>query len=129
MDTALGSSVSIEPRSSLVHCPVLLLIFHPIIQISSILSGINYGIIYTSLSTFSNLCILQYGQFMEVSGLHYIACSLGELGASQIGGRLMDHLSEQRQGNSTPESRIPLMYLGIITAWGRGIDIWMDGGV
>lgn len=98
--------------------PLRLLIFHPIIQVSATLSGFNYGIMYIVLSTFSELWTLHYHQSVEISGLHYIACSLGELAASQTGGRIMDYLYKRRQAHrATPESRIPLMFFGIITTW------------
>ncbi|KAI1377607.1 caffeine resistance protein [Hypoxylon crocopeplum] len=98
--------------------PLRLLMFHPIIQISALLSGFNYGILYIVLSTFSELWIFQYQQSVEISGLHYIACSLGELAASQLGGPLMDYYYKRRQGrNITPESRIPLMLPGTIVGW------------
>ena len=98
--------------------PLRLLMFHPIIQISAIESGFNYGILYIVLSTFSDLFKNQYHESVEISGLHYIACSLGELVAAQIGGPLMDYLYKQRKDrNPTPESRIPLMFPGIIIAW------------
>lgn len=98
--------------------PLRLLIFHPIIQVSAVLSGFNYGILYITLSTFSELWIRQYHESVEISGLHYIACSLGELVASQVGGSMMDYFYKKRQAyNPTPESRIPLMYPGIVIAW------------
>lgn len=95
--------------------PLRLLIFHPIIQISSILSGFNYGVLYIVLSTFSNLWMFQYHQSVEISGLHYIACSLGEVAASQLGGPLMDCIYKRRsEHNPAPESRIPLMLPGVV---------------
>lgn len=98
--------------------PLRLLIFHPIIQVSALLSGFNYGILYIVLSTFSELWTSQYHQSVEISGLHYITCSLGELAGSQIGAALMDYLYKRRQPNkSTPESRIPLMFPAYIIAW------------
>ncbi|EEH06367.1 caffeine resistance protein [Histoplasma capsulatum G186AR] len=99
--------------------PLRLLMFHPIIQVSSILQGFNYGILYITLSTFSTLWIFHYHQSLEISGLHYIACSLGELAGSQASARLMDHFySRRQQGRGfLPESRIPLMIPGIIAAW------------
>ena len=42
--------------------PLRLLMFHPIIQVLSILSGFNYGILYIMLSTFSDLWKIQYHQ-------------------------------------------------------------------
>ncbi|KZL77025.1 efflux pump antibiotic resistance [Colletotrichum tofieldiae] len=96
--------------------PLRLLLFHPIIQVSALLSGFNYGIMYVTLSTFSDLWKGQYGQSVEISGLHYIACSLGELLGSQVGGPMMDHLYKRRQ-QPTPESRAMLMFFGIVPAW------------
>ncbi|KAI1080325.1 caffeine resistance protein [Whalleya microplaca] len=98
--------------------PLRLLLFHPIIQVSAILEGFDYGILYVVLSTFSELWISQYSQSVEISGLHYIACSLGELVASQAGGSIMDYFYKRRQAhNHAPESRIPLMFPAIILAW------------
>ncbi|GKT47971.1 putative efflux pump mfs2 [Colletotrichum spaethianum] len=96
--------------------PLRLLLFHPIIQVSAVLSGFNYGIMYVTLSTFSDLWKGQYGQSVEISGLHYIACSLGELIGSQVGGPMMDHLYKRRR-QPTPESRVMLMFFGIVPAW------------
>ena len=99
--------------------PLRLLFFHPLIQVSSLLTGFNYGIMYITLSTFSHLWTKQYGQSVEISGLHYIACSLGEIAGSQIGGPLMDYFyKRQKVENRNPESRIPLMYPGIVLTWG-----------
>ena len=73
---------------------------------------------YITLSTFSELWIVQYHQSIEISGLHYIACSLGELAASQVGGLIMDYMYARRQTrNPTAESRIPLMFPGTAAAW------------
>lgn len=98
--------------------PLRILAFQPIIQVSAVLSGFNYGIMYITLSTFSQLWTDRYHQSVEISGLHYIACSLGEIIGSQIGGPLMDYMyKRQDTENATPESRIPLVYPGIICAW------------
>ncbi|RAO66466.1 uncharacterized protein BHQ10_002478 [Talaromyces amestolkiae] len=98
--------------------PLRLLLFHPIIQVSATLSGLNYGIMYITLSTFSDLWTSQYHESIEISGLHYIACASGELVASQIGGPLMDFLyNRQKNENPSPESRLRLMYPGILAAW------------
>ena len=98
--------------------PLRLLIFHPIIQVSSILSAFNYGLMYITLSTFSNLWVSQYRQSVEISGLHYIACSLGNVAASQVGGLLMDYAYKRRNNRSTThESRIPLLFPSMILAW------------
>lgn len=96
--------------------PLRLLMFHPIIQVSAVLSAFNYGIMYVTLSTFSDLWKGLYGQSVEISGLHYIACSLGELIGSQVGGPLMDYVYKRRQ-QPTPESRMMLTFFGIVPAW------------
>ncbi|XXG96172.1 hypothetical protein Hte_002451 [Hypoxylon texense] len=98
--------------------PLRLLIYHPIIQVTATLSGFNYGIMYVTLSTFSEIWTALYHQSVEISGLHYIAFSLGELAGSQVGGPLMDYFYKRRQAqNPSPESRIPLMFPSIIASW------------
>ncbi|KAI5458803.1 major facilitator superfamily domain-containing protein [Mariannaea sp. PMI_226] len=105
--------------------PLRLLMFHPIIQVTSIISGFYYGILYIILSTFSDLWVNQYHQSVEISGLHYIACALGEIAGSQIGGRLLDSLfrrmHDARPPSSSgethvPEYRIPLIFPGALLA-------------
>ncbi|KAJ0353476.1 hypothetical protein KNSL1_001906 [Colletotrichum chrysophilum] len=96
--------------------PLRLLLFHPIIQVSAVLSGFNYGILYVVLSTFSNLWKERYGQSVEISGLHYIACSLGELIGAQVGAPMMDYLYRRRE-QPRPEYRVTLMYFGIVPCW------------
>ncbi|KAK8043518.1 hypothetical protein PG993_005948 [Apiospora rasikravindrae] len=99
--------------SRAVSRPLRLLIFHPIIQLLGVISAFQYGLLYIVLSTFSELWTKQYGQSVEISGLHYIACALGEIAASVVGGRLMDymyHYMQRRLGRAehTPELRVPL---------------------
>ncbi|KAI8220492.1 putative efflux pump mfs2 [Colletotrichum sp. SAR 10_86] len=96
--------------------PLRLLLFHPIIQVSAVLSGFNYGILYVVLSTFSNLWKERYEQSVEISGLHYIACSLGELIGAQVGAPMMDYLYRRRE-QPRPEYRVTLMYFGIVPCW------------
>lgn len=113
-----------SPLSVVSHAltrPIRLLMFHPIIQINALLSGFDYGIMYVTLSTFSELWIKQYHHSVEISGLHYIACSLGEIICSQIAGPLIDHLHKRKA--AMPESRILLMWPGIALAW-SGVFIY-----
>ena len=72
--------------------PLRLLAHHPIIQVTSIISAFYYGVLYIVLATFSDLWLHQYRQSVEVSGLHYIACALGEIAGSQLCASLMDKL-------------------------------------
>ncbi|TVY84239.1 putative efflux pump mfs2 [Lachnellula suecica] len=97
--------------------PVRLLFTHPIIQVTASISAFNYGTMYIVLSTFSSLWTEQYHQSVEISGLHYIACALGEVAGSQLGGPLMDRLflyMRARSGGEEhiPEHRVPLVYVG-----------------
>jgi hypothetical protein len=101
--------------------PLRLLTFHPIIQVTALVSGFYYGVLYIVLSSFSDLWTQQYGQTVEISGLHYIACALGELAGSQIGARLMDFLYRRKLARNSetglaPESRIPLVFFGTFLA-------------
>ncbi|KAM0255499.1 hypothetical protein ACHAQJ_005730 [Trichoderma viride] len=93
--------------------PFRLLMFHPIIQMDAILEGINYGLLYFALTSFSTLYVTAYGESVAISGLHYAAICIGELLGSQICGPLMDYLFKSltsRDGDTrVPELRIPLM--------------------
>ncbi|KUI64144.1 hypothetical protein VM1G_10901 [Cytospora mali] len=97
--------------------PMRLLIFHPIIQITSLISAFWYGTLYILLSGFSTLWTSQYHQSPVTSGLHYIASALGEIAASQIAGPLMDVLyhhmiKRSKGGQHKPEYRLPLAIPG-----------------
>ncbi|KAL2857218.1 major facilitator superfamily domain-containing protein [Aspergillus pseudoustus] len=100
--------------------PLRLLAFHPIIQISSIISGFGYGVLYIVLSTFSDLWTKHYGQSVEISGLHYIACAIGEILGSQICAKVMDRLYHRMTVRSerthSPELRLPSIIPGTILA-------------
>ena len=101
--------------------PLRLLAFHPIIQVQSLISAFDYGVLYIALSSFADIWIRQYGQRVDISGLHYIAIALGEIVASQLGGKLMDlyyRRVERRsaEGQPTPEQRIPLVFPGAVIA-------------
>ncbi|KAI0966662.1 major facilitator superfamily domain-containing protein [Xylaria arbuscula] len=101
--------------------PLRLLAFHPLIQITAVVSAFGYGTLYIVISSFANLWTSYYHQPVAISGLHYIACALGELAGSQVGGRLMDALFRRMQSRSSdgehkPEFRIPLTLPGAIIA-------------
>ena len=103
--------------------PLRLLVFHPIIQLTALLSALYYGILYIVLSTFSDVWTSQYHQSIEISGLHYIACALGEVAGSLLFGPLMDFIysrmrtrSHTGDGELQPEHRIPFMLPGVLLA-------------
>ena len=113
-----GRSVLGVLRQSLSR-PFRLLLFHPIIQVTSALSAFYYGLLYIVLSTFSHLWTTIYHESVSTSGLHYIACAAGEVTASLIGGSLMDILYrklKQRNGQDAPEYRVPLILPGALLA-------------
>lgn len=97
--------------------PIRLLVFHPIIQVTGFISSFYYGILYIILSTFSDLWVKQYNESVEISGLHYIACALGEIAGSQVCARLMDFMFRRlknRTGEHSPELRVPLIIPGAL---------------
>jgi hypothetical protein len=99
--------------------PLRLLAFHPIIQITSVISAFYYGILYIVLSSFADLWTKQYNLSVELSGLHYIAIALGEIAGSQLGAPIMDgyyRRMKARQPNTdlAPEHRIPLTLPGAV---------------
>ncbi|KAL6235025.1 hypothetical protein BDW75DRAFT_230631 [Aspergillus navahoensis] len=98
--------------------PIRLLALYPIIQIVSLISAFDYGILYIVLSTFSALWTDRYGISVELSGLHYIAIALGEMAGSQMTAFLMDRLYRRQSRSQTPEpeSRLPLTLLGALMA-------------
>lgn len=100
----------------LVHLtrPFRLLGLHPIIQIQTLLSGYNYGLLYLVLATYSSLWTNHYHQSVSSSGLHYLAMCLGEVIGSVVGGFLMDRIYRSLSKRSSTqgeqaEFHIPLM--------------------
>jgi hypothetical protein len=118
-------ALSKKSVSSILHQalsrPLRLLVFHPIIQIAGLSQALGYGILYIVLASFADLWVKQYGMTAEMSGLHYIACALGEIVGSQLGGPIMDRnyrrlASRESNGHPTPEHRLPLTVPGSIIA-------------
>ncbi|KAF2272228.1 MFS general substrate transporter [Westerdykella ornata] len=102
--------------------PLRLLLFHPIIQITSLVSAFYYGVLYIVLSSFADLWTQHYHFSVELSGLHYIACAAGEVAGSQLGGPLMDAFYRRTKARHPdrehlePEHRIPLTFPGAFIA-------------
>lgn len=98
--------------------PVRLLAFHPTIQIQAILSGVNYGLLYFALASFSSLYVSAYGDVVAISGLHYIAICAGEVAGSQLCGPLIDYaygrLTSRTGEAHVPELRVPLLLPGAL---------------
>jgi len=118
-DRAKGMNYILREFGRALSRPLRLLIFHPIIQLTGVISAFNYGLLYIVLSTFSDIWIKQYDQPIEISGLHYIACAAGEVVGSQLCGPLLDYLHRKKQsriGHVQPEYRIPFMIPGAVLA-------------
>ena len=98
--------------------PLRLLATHPIIQVISLFSAFNYGILYLCISTFSSLWTKAYAESIATSGLNYIAFVLGELFAAGVGTSITDRiwhrLQKRANGTTTPEYRLPLILPGAI---------------
>lgn len=105
--------------------PLRLLAFHPSLQLVVIIMAFQYGLLYIVLARFATVWIEQYGESVEISGLHYIACAGGEMVGSQIGGWTMDALfrrmtrtraSTSTSTSTSPEIRLPLAVPGALLA-------------
>jgi MFS family permease len=116
--------------------PLRLLIFHPIIQLQALLAGINYGLLYFALASFSALHVSAYGDSIAISGLHYIAICTGTVSGSQIVGPLMDYVYKRLKTRFTdvPELRVPLLLPGalfvpigfLIYGWAAQYRLYFD---
>ena len=122
LEERLDRTKSVARELAYALCRALrLLALHPIIQISSLLAGFQYGILYILLATYADLWESHYGVSVAFGGMHYIACAAGELMGSQIGGALMDRqyrfmVSRSPDGLHRPEYRLPLLAPGAIAA-------------
>jgi multidrug resistance protein len=100
--------------------PLRLLMFHPLVQIVSVLQAFIYGLLYVVLSSFADVWIQHYQFPVELSGLHYIALALGEIVGSQFGGRFLDLYRRRCQARVSddsdtvdPEHRLKLAFPGL----------------
>ena len=120
-ERAMAGKSVISILSQALGRPLRLLAFHPIIQITSVISAFYYGILYIVLASFADLWVKQYDMSIEMSGLHYIACALGEIAGSQLGAPIMDRYYRRVKalrlhGDPEPEHRIPLTLPGAFVA-------------
>jgi MFS family permease len=100
--------------------PLRLILYHPVIQIASLIEAFYYGILYLLLASFADLWTQHYHVSVEMSGLHYIAVAGGEIAGSQLGGYILDALHRRLQARDStsigvdPEHRLPLIFPGQI---------------
>jgi len=84
-----------------------MLLFHPTIQIQAIFNGISYSFLNLVLTSFSDLFVTAYDEYISISGLHYIALCMGATLGS-ICGPFMDSTTaisspeRRRMGSTTP---------------------------
>lgn len=96
--------------------PLRLILYHPVIQITSLIGAFYYGILYLLLASFADLWTQHYHVSVEMSGLHYIAVAGGEIAGSQLGGYILDALHRRLQARDStsvgvdPEHRLPLIF-------------------
>ncbi|KAM0224293.1 hypothetical protein ACHAQD_002684 [Fusarium lateritium] len=111
-----GQGSPVRILSQAMSRPLRLLTRHPIIQVTAVISAADYGLLYIVLTSFGELWARRYGQSVEIAGLHYIACALGELLGAQLGAPLMDYwyrrMEHRGGGQHLPEYRVPLMLMG-----------------
>ncbi len=79
MPHLVGRSLCVLPLGRSLTRPVRLLVSHPIIQLSSIAFALDSCAFFTSCYRAFRLWTQQYGTSVELSGLHYLACALGEV--------------------------------------------------
>jgi MFS family permease len=96
--------------------PTRLIATQPILQLMSVFTAFNFGVLYFVLSTFSSLFTDQYYQTTAQSGIHYLSLAIGYLIADQVGGIITDqiwaHLKKKAGDSTAPEFRVPLMVPG-----------------
>ncbi|THC93430.1 hypothetical protein EYZ11_007089 [Aspergillus tanneri] len=100
--------------------PLRLLVYRPAIQVIAIVMAFNFAIYCLMLSTYADLWRKQYGESPTISSLNYIAIAIGTVGASQVGGHLMDWiyrvLRDRANGQTSPEFRAPFLVPAVLLA-------------
>jgi len=98
--------------------PVVMLYTQPAIQLCSLMMGLQFGLLYIALSTFSTLWTERYKQSPTASGLHYLAIVTGYMVALQVGGWATDviwaRLKKKNAGETRAEYRVPMLVPGAI---------------
>ncbi|KAJ4983240.1 hypothetical protein SVAN01_11253 [Stagonosporopsis vannaccii] len=101
--------------------PLRLLVFHPIIIISSVNLAFDYGILYIVLTSFAQLWTDYFHFSVETSGLHYVAVAFGELAGALLGAPMIDSYYRRKKaqngdGDLAPEHRLPVILPGTLLA-------------
>lgn len=96
--------------------PFRMLLTQPIVQAMAVYMAFVYGLTYLTYATFTTLWTAEYGEKMGISGLHYIALSVGFAVGTQIlapfNDRIYHYFKTKNGGVGQPEFRCPLMLLG-----------------
>ncbi|KAK3717414.1 hypothetical protein LTR37_005803 [Vermiconidia calcicola] len=76
------------------------------------------SLLYVVLSTSLNTWTTAYHQYLELTGLYYVAGTLRGIAGALTGSPLMDYVSEEQKGQADgamePEYHLPLMLPGAI---------------
>jgi MFS family permease len=94
--------------------PLHLLFTRPVIQYTSFLYALGFGMYCIPLSTFAVLYMERYGHTETTASLHYISIAAGVMLAAQGGGPLMDWIWRRLRARSpnsdpVPEFRVPYL--------------------
>lgn len=94
--------------------PFRLMFTQPIIICAALYMAYLYGLIYLVISSFSALYTSpDYGQSVQIAGLHYIALALGCLFGSQLTARFNQVIHRRQKiknnGKVFPEFRVPVL--------------------
>ena len=95
--------------------PFYMLWTQPVLQLSSVLSGVTFGILYMIISTIHMLFMSVYGQSHRAAALHYISLGIGFVAGAQLMGLTTDWLY-RRDSQPKPELRIKLLLPSIVVA-------------
>jgi MFS family permease len=100
--------------------PFRLMFTQPIVICAALYMAYLYGLIYLVISSFSALYTSpEYGQSVQIAGLHYIAIAIGCLVGSQLTARFNQVIHRRQKikhnGKVFPEFRVPVLIPCAIT--------------
>jgi hypothetical protein len=89
--------------------------FEPVIWLLGLYQALIVGIYFLMMYTFTRLWRKDYGQSVSVSGLHYLANTIGfavGASASVFNDRVYKYMTRKYGGIGKPEYRMPVMIFG-----------------
>ena len=107
--------------------PLTFLATEPIVQVFAAYQAALYGLMYLTLTTFSELWSTKYHESVGIGSLHYLALGIGFYLGAVLGAKTLDKtyrkLKEKNGGVGTPEMRYVEASgyrrtpLGMLTVW------------